>query len=73
MIREIITPKRRSMTIRIPQRMVGKPLELTIVEQDTASVQTSESAELEQAVKFFTELSADFTNYRFDRDEANER
>lgn len=44
---------------------------------DTAPVTelTDEEREIrvEEAVTFFSNLSADFTNYKFDRGEANER
>lgn len=78
MIREIITPKHRYMTIRIPQRMVGKPLELTIVEQGSDSVKTPESAEQEQAKRLkriealVAPLKTDLSKFTFNRDEAND-
>jgi len=71
MIREIIIPRKKRLTISIPETMIGKHVELTIREQTDvyipAGVKTI--AELKAELRG---LTVDMQGYRFDRDEAND-
>ncbi len=69
MIRTIITPSQQTISFDIPIQYVGKEIEVIafaknegITEEQTGSKKVS-----------FTVLHVDATDYKFNRDEANER
>jgi len=70
MIREIVVPTNTKQTIEFPEEFIGKRVEIiafTIEEKVTGQVKT------EKAFNFWKEHSIDMGNFKFDRDEANER
>ena len=72
MLREIITPKKASFTMRIPAEMVGKTVEVIAFEiNDGSSVPTKAQRLLE--IEELTKSSlVDLSGFKFDRDRAND-
>jgi hypothetical protein len=69
MIRTIVTPLKQTISFDIPEDYVGKQIEVI-------AFLTDEGVFKEQFVPrkvSFTALSLDTRNYKFNRDEANER
>lgn len=74
MIRQIITPKDALITLRLPDAMVGKTLEVIAFEIDGVSAQQSFTTKAERLQKIdeLTKNSlVDLSNFRFSRNEAN--
>jgi len=74
MLREIITPLEPVVTMRLPEEMVGKTVEVIAFEIDDASTKKP-SLTKEQRLQLIDDLTAntmvDLTNFTFNRDEAN--
>jgi hypothetical protein len=76
MIRQIITPTSNTYTLTLPNELVGKEVEVLAFELENSSNQNSsfnsvnEKAELDN---FYNAINLDFSNFKFDRDAANER
>ncbi|MFC4230421.1 hypothetical protein ACFOW1_00860 [Parasediminibacterium paludis] len=72
MIRQIITPTSNTYTLTIPNELVGKQIEVLVFELETSkhTVVTNEIAELDN---FYNAIKLDFSDFKFDRDAANER
>ncbi len=76
MIRQIITPTSNTYTLTLPNELVGKKIEVLAFELENSSNQNSsyisanEKAELDN---FYNSINLDFSNFKFDRDAANER
>lgn len=79
MIREIVVPKENKHVLHLPDGYIGKTVEVIAFEigekQEAAFPDESESlAEtVRKAKAFFEEIQVDMANFRFDREEANER
>ena len=69
MIRTIIKTSNNKLSITIPDKYIGKELEVIAFARDEDIEDISHS---EKEVTF-TVLSTGFKNYKFNRDEANER
>ncbi|MCF2447493.1 hypothetical protein L0657_26295 [Dyadobacter sp. CY345] len=69
MIRTIITPKQQTVSLEIPRDYVGKQIEVIVFAKDEV---TFEEGIFGKNVSFDA-LSIDTRNYKFDREEANER
>ena len=70
MYREIIIPTDTKQTIEFPEEFIGKQVEIIafpIEEKETNQSKT------EQAFNFWRKHSIDMSNFKFDRNEANER
>jgi len=70
MIRTIVTPDKQIISIDIPADYIGRQIEVIAFAKDEGM------AREEQTVKkkvSFTPLSVDTRDYKFNRDEANER
>jgi hypothetical protein len=74
LLREIITPQNRTITMQLPAEMVGKTVEVIAFEIENASTANSASSK-EQRLKRIQELTrtsqVDLSNFKFNRDEAN--
>ena len=74
MLREIITPKKSLVTLRLPEEMVGKTIEVIAFEiepvNQSIDVLTKEQ-ELERIQKITASSLTDLSNFKFDRNEAN--
>ena len=71
MLREIITPTEPSFTIRLPEEMVGKTVEVIAFEIDTANVFIDKGQRLKEIEDFTKATLVDLSGYKFDRDQAN--
>ena len=75
MLREIITPKKSLVTVRLPDEMVGKTIEVIAFEIDAINTD-NENLTREQRLKRIEEITAptltDLSNFKFNRDEAND-
>lgn len=69
MIRTIVTPLNETISFDIPKEYLGKEIEVIAFAKDEG---ISKKQPLPKNVSF-TALSIDTRNYKFDRDEANER
>lgn len=69
MVRTILKPENQTVTIDIPQSYIGKEIEVIAFAKDEGM------SDEQPAVKkvTFTALSIDTKEYKFNRDEANER
>jgi hypothetical protein len=70
MLREIIKPKKASFTMRLPEEMVGKTVEVIAFEINEESIpdKTTRLKEIEDLTKF---TLVNLSNFKFDRDQAN--
>jgi hypothetical protein len=69
MIRTIIIPKTQTLSLNIPLKYIGKEIEVIAFEKE-------EGMEAKQSPKkkvSFDTISIDTKNFKFSRDEANER
>ena len=75
MLREIITPKKSLVTVRLPDEMVGKTIEVIAFEIEAINT-GNENLTREQRLKRIEEITApsltDLSNFKFNRDEAND-
>lgn len=82
MYRAIITPKQTKLTIDLPEEMVGKPVEVlafeiekngeTIVKPENLATGNRKRT-FEEAIAFWDSMAVDMSNFKFNREEANER
>ncbi len=82
MYRSIITPKETKLTIELPQDMVGKPVEVlafeieknaeTTVDQDDLTKKRTKRT-FAEAIALWDSMAVDMSNFKFNREEANER
>ncbi|MCE7065610.1 hypothetical protein [Dyadobacter sp. CY326] len=70
LIREIIVPTGNSYTINLPDEMIGKQVEVIAFEIENRSFdeKIDKMAKLNDSLQ---DLKIDLSNYKFDRDEAN--
>lgn len=74
MLRQIVTPSEPSLTIRLPQEMVGKTVEVIAFELAavTSPATDTERAKRLQQIEDITEGTlVDLSNFKFDREDAN--
>lgn len=67
MFRTILTITQKNLTIDLPENFVGKQVEILAFVIDKASTDSNPSR------KTFFPLQLDTLNYKFNREEANER
>jgi hypothetical protein len=67
MIREVIIPDKNKISVIVPDDYIGKPIEVIAFALDESSVKA------EIIMPTFDALKIDTLNFRFNRDEANER
>lgn len=56
----------KEQATQMVERLLAKPERIDVAEENR-------KIRVQEAREFFSKLSADFTNYKFDRNEANER
>ncbi len=69
MIRTVVTANNNTLTLAIPDKYIGRELEVIAFAKDEG---IEESIVSKKKVTF-TVLHTDIKNYKFNRDEANER
>ncbi|HWV73764.1 MAG TPA: hypothetical protein VN040_18705 [Pseudosphingobacterium sp.] len=75
MIRTIIKPTKRSLTIKLPENLIGKVVEVLafeVEETKETKKRITKKSSVEQLKKEFAEFSFNGGGYKFDRDEAND-
>ena len=74
MIRQTIVPTSNSYTLQlqIPNSMIGKQITVFYDEEEVMELQTKVPAKTKKAIDIFKDCSVDLTNYKFNRDEAND-
>ncbi|WP_257667515.1 hypothetical protein [Parapedobacter tibetensis] len=76
MIRTIIKPTKNSLTIRLPDNLVGKTVEVLAFELETPKVDETITADKEKRIKTLekglSKYRMDLSGFKFDRDEAND-
>lgn len=72
MYRAIITPKETTLTIELPEQLVGKPVEVLAFELEKTQ-QPRKKPSAEEINLFYASYQIDMSGYKFNRDEANER
>ncbi|MCF2488289.1 hypothetical protein [Dyadobacter sp. CY347] len=76
LIREIIVPTGNSYTLNLPDEMIGKQVEVIAFEIDNASQNAdveimAREQKVNQIREVFKDCLVDLSNFKFDRDEAN--
>lgn len=71
MLREIITPKKAVVTMRLPEEMVGKTVEVIAFEINAEQNMPTKAQRLQQIEELTKSTLVDLSGYKFDRDEAN--
>lgn len=69
MIRTVITSNNSTLTLTIPDKYIGRELEVIAFAKDEGI----EESIVSKKKVLFTVLHTDIKNYKFNRDEANER
>ena len=76
LIREIIVPTGNSYTLNLPDEMIGKQVEVIAFEIESSTQQANNDIEareqkIEKIREIFKDSLVDLSNFKFDRDEAN--
>lgn len=74
MIRQIIIPQGSVVTVHLPQEMVGKKIEVLAFEIDSVTpgnTPLTKEERLQQIEALTAPSLVDLSNFKFDRDEAN--
>jgi hypothetical protein len=69
MIRTVITPKTQTVSFNIPPKYIGKELQVIAFENEEGLKKKS----FPKKIVTFDSISIDTKNFKFSRDEANER
>ncbi len=71
MLREIITQANPSVTLQLPEEMVGKTVEVIAFEINEVKNITTRAQRLTQIKDLTKNSMTDLSKFKFDRDEAN--
>lgn len=63
--------KEEDLQIKLPDDYLNKEVEVIVNEVD--DVMKQKRKDVEEAIKFFNSISVDMSDFKFNRDEANER
>ena len=75
MVRTILKPEKNSLTIKLPDNFVGKVIEVIAFEIDQVDneiVIIEKKKRIEDIDKALNKHRIDLTNFKFNRDEAND-
>jgi len=72
MLREIIKPQKARFTMRLPEEMVGKTVEVIAFEIDEAKPMSTKTQRLEKIEELTKSSMVDLSGFKFDRDSAND-
>ncbi len=72
MVRKFLVPKHKNVRIEVPLSYVGKMLEIIAfeVEKSPSAIEITPCDSDESLWAFYNNINLDFSNYKFDRDEA---
>ncbi len=68
MVRTVVVPDKAILPISIPEDYIGRNVEIILFAVDEATQGVKKAAE-----RTFDAAKLDLTNFKFDRDEANQR
>ena len=74
LLREIITPTSNEYVLSLPDEMIGKQVEVVAYEVENPQEEIrglSQEEKISQIQKIFENSLVDLSNFKFDRDEAN--
>ena len=71
LIREIIIPTQSTYTLNIPESMIGKEIEVLAFEIEKGKIINEKENNLADIQSIFNGARVDLSNFKFDRDEAN--
>lgn len=71
MLREIIRPTKASFTMRLPDEMIGKTVEVIAFEINESETVPDKLLRLQQIEDLTKSTLVDLSNFKFDRDQAN--
>jgi hypothetical protein len=75
MLREIIIPENSLVTVQLPEEMVGKTVELIAFEIEPRDKPDTNNPDKEKELERIRKITApyltDLSNFKFNRDEAN--
>ncbi len=71
MFTQDITPTENPVTFEVPKNLLGHKLRVTAIPIDEGK--TERAQKLEGALAFWKSQQVDLSNFKFDREEANER
>jgi hypothetical protein len=73
LIREIIYPTENNYTIHLPDELIGKEVEVIAfeIEKTPKKLNSDKTERLKDLQSIFKKNRIDLTNFKFDRDEAN--
>lgn len=75
MYRQVIRPENKEdLIVHIPDEFLGKKVSIEVNEMKSIKKNKKDRAKaLKKAFDFFNSISVDMSNFKFNRDEANER
>lgn len=71
MLREIITPTNATVTLQLPEEMIGKTVEVIAFEINEVKHILSKVQRLSQIEELTNKSLVDLSGFKFDRNEAN--
>ncbi len=73
MFTQVITPVKKPVIIDIPNEYLGHRLNITVSELPEEKAGDADRYSFENAMKFWRAHRVDLSNFKFNREEANER
>ncbi len=74
MLREIIIPSDNAYLLRLPDKFIGKTVEVIAFEVKDKNVMVKPAKNaMEETLQFYDSINIDLSGHHFNRDEANER
>jgi hypothetical protein len=70
LVREIIYPTENNYTLRLPDELIGKEVEIIAFEIEKTQKKSHQNS-LEDLRAIFKDNRVDLSNFKFDRDKAN--
>ena len=73
LVRKVIIPTSTTFTLTLPEEVIGKEIEVVAseVEVPRAPTESEKQQRLEAIESIFRDSRVDLSNFKFDRDEAN--
>jgi len=73
MLREIVIPHSENYNVKTPPEYIDREVEILVLPMDTSKSKDNMSNDLLKNKKKLTAISIDTKNFKFNRNEANER
>ena len=75
MVRQIVTPKSKRLTLELPEAMIGKTIEVLAFElegQEDIAAELKPEDRLAKVRAIFADCQMDLSDFKFDREQAND-